>query len=89
MPIKNKRDPIPEEFSSYEEAGEFWDTHDSMDYEDLLEDVEFKVNLRKRHFMVYLDSYSAKLLQDKAQEKGIPPSQLASEILKQQLVAVG
>jgi len=25
-------DPIPEEFSSYEEAGKFWDTHDTTDY---------------------------------------------------------
>ncbi|BAZ14261.1 hypothetical protein NIES4071_61010 [Calothrix sp. NIES-4071] len=30
-------EPIPEEFASYEEAGEFWDTHDTTDY---LEDFE-------------------------------------------------
>lgn len=27
-------DPIPEEFASYEEAAEFWDTHDTTDYPD-------------------------------------------------------
>jgi hypothetical protein len=32
--MKNKKttDPIPETFSSYEEAAEFWDTHDTTEY---------------------------------------------------------
>ena len=34
----NKVDPIPDEFSSYEEAAEFWDTHDTTDYPDAFED---------------------------------------------------
>jgi len=25
-------DPIPDEFARYEEAAEFWDTHDTADY---------------------------------------------------------
>ncbi|MBI4641089.1 MAG: hypothetical protein HY731_10360, partial [Candidatus Tectomicrobia bacterium] len=32
MPKKKRVDPIPEEFSSEEEAAEFWDTHDTTDY---------------------------------------------------------
>ncbi len=39
-------DPIPEEFSSYEEAAEFWDTHDTTDYPDSFETVA--VFLRKK-----------------------------------------
>jgi hypothetical protein len=27
-----KTDPVPKEFSSYEEAAEFWGTHDTTDY---------------------------------------------------------
>ena len=34
MTNKKKVDPIPEEFNSYEEAAEFWDTHDSTKYID-------------------------------------------------------
>ena len=30
MPEKHV-DPIPETFGSLEEAGEFWDTHDTLD----------------------------------------------------------
>jgi hypothetical protein len=33
MSTKAKQvDPIPDEFASYEEAAEFWDTHDTTDY---------------------------------------------------------
>ncbi len=31
---KKHVDPIPKEFASYEEAAEFWDTHDTTDYPD-------------------------------------------------------
>ena len=31
---KKQIDPIPEEFDSYEEAAEFWDTHEITDFED-------------------------------------------------------
>jgi hypothetical protein len=33
-------DPIPDEFRSYEEAGEFWDTHDTTDYSNIFRTVE-------------------------------------------------
>jgi hypothetical protein len=33
-------DPIPDEFRSYEEAGEFWDTHDTADYSHIFRTVE-------------------------------------------------
>ena len=38
--MKNKdklRDPLPETFATAEEAGEFWDTHSTSDYEEHLE----------------------------------------------------
>lgn len=39
------RDVLPESFDSIAEAAAFWDNHDSADYEDLMEDVEFDVNI--------------------------------------------
>ena len=45
---KSERDPIPDEFSSLEEAGEFWDTHSTVDYEDIFEPVEFEIDLPPR-----------------------------------------
>lgn len=42
--LKSKQiDPIPDEFSSYEEAAKFWDTHYTTDYSDALQDVDVDV----------------------------------------------
>lgn len=50
MTERRKRDEIPEDFGTPEAAGEFWDTHDSIDYENLFEDAEVEVDLKKRHY---------------------------------------
>ncbi|MBM3333908.1 hypothetical protein FJY63_04530, partial [Candidatus Sumerlaeota bacterium] len=42
---ESKRDEIPETFSSYEEAAEFWDTHDSTDYLEHMTPVEMDARL--------------------------------------------
>lgn len=43
-----QQDELPDEFTSLEEAGEFWDTHSITDYEEFLEPVEFEVDLPPR-----------------------------------------
>ncbi len=46
MPRNNqKRDPIPEQFTTIQEAAELWETHDLTDYEDIWHEVDFHVNL--------------------------------------------
>lgn len=83
MPKKVKQ--IPEEFKTYEEAAEFWDTHNSTDYLDLLEEVEIKVDIQKRHYLIELDTGTAKLLQESAKKKGVSVNHLANELLQKQL----
>ena len=85
MPIRKKAEPIPEEFASYEEAASFWNKHDSADYKDILEAVEVEVDLSERHYIIELDKEAAQVLQNKAQERGIKPNQLASELLQKTL----
>ena len=48
---KKQRDPIPQHFGSIEEAGEFWDTHDLADYEDLTEEVQLEIDIQQREFL--------------------------------------
>ena len=48
----SKKDPIPEHFSSAEDAGEFWDTHSAADYWDETENVEMEFDLHQRIFLV-------------------------------------
>ena len=80
---------IPDEFKTYEEAAEFWESHDSTEYLDILEEVEITVDIQKRHYLIELDVNSARLLQEDASKKGISPSHLASRLIKKKLVSAG
>ena len=83
--MSKKLDELPEEFNSYEEAAEFWDTHDTTDYLDEFRTVEMKSELRNRHFEVELEEDLIRPLQDRAKGQGVSLSQLASELLRQKL----
>jgi CopG antitoxin of type II toxin-antitoxin system len=48
-------DPIPEEFGSYEEAAEFWDTHDTTDYPENFVTVAVDAELQRRHYEIEID----------------------------------
>jgi hypothetical protein len=78
-------DPIPDEFSSYEEAAEFWDTHDTTDYPDAFRSVDVKSELRQRHYEVEIDSDVMKKLRARAKRKRVSLGNLASDLLRQQL----
>ncbi|MFQ5649995.1 MAG: CopG family antitoxin, partial [bacterium] len=87
MSKKDKRvDPIPDAFSSYEEAAEFWDTHDITDYPDSFQDVDVKAELRKRRSELEVDEDLMKALRTNAQKLGVPVSRLASDLLRRQMI---
>ncbi len=74
---KNKRrDPIPEEFSSIEEAAEFWETHSLADYEDLTEEVDAEISLVRNHFRV--DRELAHRISQIARRRGISSETLVN-----------
>ena len=80
-------DPLPEEFKSYQEAADFWDTHSITDYEELLERVDLDVDIQRRHFEIEVDEESFLALRETARKEQKPVKQLASEILKRRLRA--
>ena len=51
---ESKRDPIPEHFTSIEDAADFWDTHDLADYEALTEDVSVTIDIQRHRHLVAL-----------------------------------
>jgi hypothetical protein len=53
--MKKSRPPLPEHFDDLEQAAEFWDTHDSADYEDQMTDVEVEVGIKKRTYLISID----------------------------------
>ena len=79
-------DPLPERFPSAEEAGEFWDTHSTSDYEDQLEPVDITIDIKKRHFEIEIDRESFLALNAYAKKVNKPVNVLASSILKEKLV---
>jgi len=83
MAKKDKK--IPDEFKTYEEAAEFWESHDSTDYLDILEEVEIKVDLQKRHYLIELDENNARLLLEDAKKKGVSADHLASKLVEKEL----
>lgn len=81
-----KKDQLPEEFSSYEEAGKFWDAHDSTDYLEYMTPVEVDVRLDRRHFEIDVDEEIVKALEERAHSEHISASKLANELLRKELV---
>ena len=82
---KKPIEPIPEEFATYEEAAEFWDTHDTTDYPEAFETVELQAELRQRHYEIEIDEDIIKVVRERAQKRGVPVSCLVSEMLRQQM----
>lgn len=80
-------DPMPEEFKSYKDAADFWDTHSITDYEELMERVDLDVDIQRRHFEIEVDEESFLALRETAKKEQKPVKQLASEILKRRLRA--
>jgi len=86
MSAKKKQvDPIPDEFASYEEAAEFWDTHDTTDYPEAFKTVKVKTEFRKRHFEIEIEEKLMKELQRRAQKRGIPTRRLVNDMLRRQI----
>jgi hypothetical protein len=86
MTNKKKIDPIPEEFSSYEEAAEFWDTHDTTEYLQNSHPVKVVSEFRERRYQIEIDESVAQVLRKVARQKGLTPSYLANDLLRQRLV---
>ena len=78
-------DPIPEEFASYDDAAEFWDTHDTTDYPDSFETVSVEAELRRRRYEVEIDEETMKVLHEQAEKRGLPVSNVLSELLREKI----
>lgn len=66
-----QRDPLPEHFPSLAAAGEFWDTHDSADYEDFWREVECEIAIGHRAHLVSLDTTLYRKVSRIARSRGI------------------
>ena len=84
---KQQRDPLPEEFSSAEEAGEFWDTHSGADYEDYMKEVQFDVDLKGRTHDVRIADDLMREVRKIANQKGVATETLVNLWLQEKVTA--
>ena len=82
---KKQRDPIPESFASIEEAAEFWDSHSTADYDDLMHDVHFNVDIQQRTYLVPIEGSIAKEITAMAKREGLDLETLVNLWLKEKL----
>ena len=86
MRSAGKKDKLPQSFASYDEAGQFWDTHDSVDYEENLVPVAgASIRLERRHFEVEVDEDVVKALHRLAKARRKNPSCVANDLLRRDL----
>jgi hypothetical protein len=81
--IKKLRDPLPERFETVDEAAEFWDAHDSSEYEEHMSDVECTVDIKRRTYLVSLDGDLYKRVRAIAREKGVAAETLVSRWIEE------
>jgi vacuolar-type H+-ATPase subunit C/Vma6 len=79
------RDPIPEHFSSAEEAGEFWDAHSADDHWDEMETVEMEFDIQKRVFMVPVDGQVYHRIKQQAETEHRSVEQVVQALLEREL----
>lgn len=88
--MKKKKSRIPE-FKSLEEEAKFWDTHSFVDFEDELEDVEIKFDLKKpktETLIVRLQKDIKKEIEKIAQKRGLNVSTLARMWLMEKMQGI-
>lgn len=86
---KKRSQRIPR-FRSIEEEAEFWDTHDSTEFEDQFRPTRLKFAEHVEHlFAIPLEPKVIDLLLNVARERGIDPMALAGEFIAEGLARLG
>src|SRR5713226_6600773 len=80
------RDPLPENFESLESFWAFWDTHSTADYEDVMDDVDVKVNGRGSKTYCAVARDVAGQLRREARRQGVSTETLVNLWLREKLV---
>jgi hypothetical protein len=71
--------------SSYQEIGEFWDTHDLSDYWDQTKPVEFKVDIQSEAIYYPVESKLSAKVSSIAKQRGVSPETLLNLWLQEKL----
>ncbi len=84
---ESKRDPLPEQFQSLEDAGEFWDTHSSADYEEYMREEHFDVDLKRHSTEVRVSDELMRAVRKIARHQGVATETLVNLWLQEKVAA--
>lgn len=76
------------DFKTYEDAAEWFDTHNMSDFEEQMRPVDFHFDLRKNRDWVELDREIAKNIRKLAKEKDVPTRRLVNKWLEERLTSL-
>ncbi|HEX5691794.1 MAG TPA: CopG family antitoxin [Roseiflexaceae bacterium] len=82
---ENKREAIPDQFASIEEAAAFWDSHDLTDYSDDLEEIAATIALQRHRHLVALAPELAAQIGAEAKRQGVSTETLINLWLSERL----
>jgi len=83
-----QRDPLPENFESFEEFSAFWDAHSSADYEDLMEDVDVQIDIRSSRIYCPVAKDLVAELRSEARHQGVSTETLINVWLREKMMEV-
>ena len=81
--IRKRQDKLPESFESISEVADFWDDHDSMDYQDMIRDVDFRVDIKRRVYLVPVADDVLAAIREKARSQGLTTETLVNLLLQE------
>ena len=73
-----QRDPLPENFTTLEAFWEFWDTHSSADYEDVMEPVDAEIDLVSEKVYCPIAKDVMQHVRTRAQQQGVSTETLVN-----------
>jgi hypothetical protein len=78
---------LPEDFGTLEELWQFWDTHSSADYEDLMESVEVEIDLSSSKVYCPVAKDLLRQVRTQARQQGVSTETLINLWLQEKLCA--
>jgi predicted DNA binding CopG/RHH family protein len=83
---KQKIDPIPEQFESFDALADFWESHDLADYEDQLEEVEVEIAAKPtRRFVLTLSDELTQAMRKAIRSEGVSMQTLVNLWVQERL----
>lgn len=78
-------DPLPDSFATEEEAGEFWDTHSTMDYAEFFVPADHEIKIEERVYEVHVAEDVFQKLQQEAKSRHQSVPKTVDQILRKEL----